>query len=199
MEQLLELPSVRRHVMMAAASQDLFSTRNRKELDELDAVSIDLDACLESGSADTAVEWIEKSNSMGKQVFVVGSRESLLKADEITQNDVTLIERTGPLEFVSGRPLAEAVSEMLEQIYAPFHLVTGGYVFSPEESTLDTRVGQIPTSLPRRESHPIEPTYFQPVLTKEQDRQLLAFLRRPEQESEATDTDNFGRAESLAD
>jgi len=180
----VDTPGIRTRVQTVFADASLFRPSHRQDLGEADAVCVDLDAI---SDLDCAAGWVAKSLSLGKQVFVVGSRETLLRSEKAIQGDVTLLERTGPLANQCGENLADAISRQYEAMYEPFQDVPSGFIPGSEETALN-----IATDEAINPPTVIDPQYFKPVLTDEQRKQLVAFLRRPEQENGEDDSAESG-------
>ena len=169
-------PRTRSRIRTVSADANLFSSLHRQDLEEADAVCVDLDTVHD---LERAASWVAMGLSAGKQVFVVGSRETLLQADKAIKGDVTLLERTGPLTNRWGEDLADAISQEYEAMYEPFQKVSLGFIPGSEETALN-----IATDGTTNPPSVIDPQYFKPVLSAEQRKQLVSFLRRPEQDEE---------------
>lgn len=162
---------VRLRVNSVVATDDLFARASN--LRDVDAICIDFDRCLENGVVERCFRWIDKSNQFKLQVFLIGTREHLLKYPVLRTKDVTFVEKAGDLSNAPIEAQAEIVNRLLEEMFEPFREESTGYANSVEMFG-----GKL--KFEREVKKTIDPAYFQPVLTDEQDRALLAFLRTPE-------------------
>ncbi|HEY2117178.1 MAG TPA: hypothetical protein VGJ51_18910 [Candidatus Angelobacter sp.] len=154
---------VRVRASAIAATDELFKRASHLgDLGEIEAICIDFDRCVENQIIDRCYGWIDKGNQFKLQVFLIGSRELLGRYPALLKKNVTFLEKTGALANRSSEEQAHVVSDMLEGMFRPFRDQKnyGGEFARKIKKTID-------------------PAYFQPVLTDDQDQALLAFLRTP--------------------
>jgi len=161
------------HVNSIMATPSLF-TWNRSQLEQADAICIDLDRSISDNDLESCFQWIDHAEHKGLQVLVIGSRENLLSVPELKERAVTFIEKREELAGACGEQQAEIANEILDKVYAPFTISGAGYV-NQEGSSMPQASCQLQDS-----EKAIDPAYLQPVLTDEQRKALFAFLGTPE-------------------
>ncbi|MFZ0770037.1 MAG: hypothetical protein WCA49_09025 [Candidatus Sulfotelmatobacter sp.] len=170
---VLDPPSIRLRIELNQASDELFSrlsqVLSRLSREDIDGVCIDADLY----QRDDCLRWVAKGRERRLQVFVAGSRESLASWQGL--EDVTLVEKDDSLAAASAEQLPAAVSQKLQEIYAPFRDVEFGFVSGEEDESMPKHA-----SGEKGARQPVDPSYLREVLTEKQDKELLAFLRKPE-------------------
>ena len=176
MSSVVEKPKA--HVNCAMATELLFKPWNRSELQDLDAVCLDIDSAIRNKDLNRCFQLIEESRQSGLQVLLIGSRKNLIAIPDLLQKDVTFIEKKDELAEASEHREAQVVNEILEKAYAPFMKSGTGYV--------NTKSSMSETAPPplKNSKKAIDPAYFEPILTDEQRKALFAFLNTPEGEGE---------------
>lgn len=173
---------------VALANARLFSATGRSTLGKVQAVCIDIDACVSSNSSasslDIAASWAHLAQASGKRVVIVGEAKNLVRASQFRGRDYRLLDRRELLtgsQNAKGEALANAVEDYYASYYAAFDKTDDGFIAvaatsdsSPHASTGFSK--EEASRIFKEELH--EPSLAEPM-TEEQLKHFNEHMHRP--------------------